>query len=423
MSNYNEYSESESLQIDGSTIQEIWERYSEIFFKRNIFVKRIDTNGDYESSYININDLVSEELKTENVCSDISIGIPNNTYALGTILVSNATFNFVNPLGEFSDEDNIHSIFNNYVRHNSLIKVIDSFIDKSESLDSMAEITTTTFEGFINDKLTITSEEDVEIISATDILGTLLKSVTYGELITPPTSTDLKNLVYEIMNQSPFTDFLTINLSNIIPGYDITSLTLAQINNDDTILDILENLSTGHSVFYAKDGIFFYRSNTVDPSVTITLDESPERKIKFSRISNGANIVKDKLFWQNQTEQYIAPDKIYDESFTFNIPAVTNGTQRQNLLNHVGAITSVAKTNFDLVIPFLPILFILNKIKILKQGAYQDGGWILDVSKLDEIIFSSPLSSFKISLLEEWAIKKINHKNNLTTVLTLEKSN
>jgi len=86
------------------TLQQIWERYSEIDFIRTIEIKRRLPNGTYESSWQNVETLANRKINTLEAVQDISIQVPNDTYSLGTVTVDNATLLFENPYGEMSNE-------------------------------------------------------------------------------------------------------------------------------------------------------------------------------------------------------------------------------------------------------------------------------------------------------------------------------
>lgn len=417
---YSSYSNEASVTINTLTIQEIWERYSEIKYERGIYVKRINSSGVYESEWNNINDLINFETRMYNVCNGITYSLPNNTYSLGAVTVDNASLLFANQSGQMSNEDEPNSIFHNYVRHKSMIKVVDSFIDSYTYPGSYGRVDQTTFEGFIDDRLCVTNSNDTENIIAIDILTTLLKSITLSEL-SLTTGQTIKNTIYQIMNRTLFTNFFTVSISNINPGFNASNLDLSEFDQSVTAFEILQELSIGHSIFYIRNGIFYYKADAPEVTTVLNLWESPQRKIKFNKFSSGGSTVFDKLYWQDSSETYISPTRTYDQSFAFSIKGIISPTQRQGLLNYAGPRLCQRKINFELTIPFLPILYILDRISILQRGTLQEGCFILDITRLDEGYFLEPVGAFKIETTDNWMIRKINHTTNSQTILTLEK--
>lgn len=416
---YSAYSAEATLTITTLTIQEIWERYSEITFDRGIYVKRINDAGVYETEWQNINDLIPFETRMYQVCAGIQYALPNNTYSLGAVTIDNASLMFANQNGQWSNEDAPYSIFHGYIRHKSLIRIVDSFIDSYSYPGSFGKVSNITFEGFIDDRLCVTNSNDTENIIATDILGTLLKTITLADMTLPADAT-IQNLVYAVMNRALFTAFFTVSLINIVPGFNSTDIDLTQYDQSTTAFDLLQDLSIGHSIFYVKNGVFYYKSS--DPSATVALNlwESPQRKIKFDKYNSGGNAVFDKLYWQDGVEVYTAATVAYGQTYAFSIAGINHPTQRQGLLNYAGPRLCQRKITFELTIPFLPILFLLDRISILHRGTLQEGCFILDISRLDEGYFLDPIGAFGIASTENWKITKLSHSSNNQTVMTLE---
>lgn len=402
------------------TIQQIWERYSEVEPIRRIEVKRINALGVYETSWVDIETLVRIQLKPKDVVSDISYFLPNDTYSFGAVTINNASFEFENIRGELSNEENPYSIFNGFIRHKSLIRVVDGFIDKYTDPNNPQEVTAVSFEGFIDDRLCETTFKNTEKVIATDTMTTLLKEYTIDNF-SPLVSTTIDTLIYEIMNRTEFTSFFTVSAGNISSGYNASSLDITQYDPTDTIFDLFQDLAKGHSIFYVRNNTFYFKAFTPTPTVVINFGEAPERKVKFDKYTSGASKVKDKLYWKNSNAAYEATNRIYNESYTFDIKAITNSVQQQNTLNVIGPNTSVRKAAFDLTIPFLPILFLLDRISIVRRGNILPGSFILDISHLDESRLIDPLGAVIISQYENWVIKGIKHTKKYESVLTVQK--
>lgn len=417
---FSSYSNTQNTTISSLTIQQIYEQYSEIEFKRKILIKRLGTNELYENEYHNITELTQENYNMFEVCKTISLALPNNTFSLGSVTVKNAELNFMNLSGEFNDENTVGSIFQGFERHKSLIKIVDSFIDKYTYPDSQGEVSVISFEGFIDDRLCQTSDKGLEKIIVTETLTTLLKEITWGEVKDSLVQTTLGNLVYEILNRQPFTDFLAISSGNISPGYNATGIDKTKYDDSKTLLEVLENLSIGHSIFYAKENVFYYKPNEPTVAVQINFGLSPERKIKIDKINNGAKTIKDKLFWKDSSEKWFKSFRIYNGKYEFDVSGITVSAQKQGLLNYIGPKISERKRSFKLTIPFLPVILLLDKITVERTGSVQSGGWILDCAKLDEIIFLNPITTLKLTTEEKWKVVQIEHKGKTQTILTVE---
>jgi hypothetical protein len=416
---YSTYSNETSITILTLTIQEIWERYSEIKYERDIYIKRINSEGVYEIQWNNINDLIPFESRMRDVCGSIQYSLPNNTYSLGAVIIDNASFLFLNQFDQLSNEEVSNSIFYDYVRHQSMIKIVDTFIDSYSYPGSFGKISNITFEGFIDDRLCVTNTNDTENIIATDVMGTLMKSMTIAELGLTNNQT-IQNLVYQILNRAEFSNFFTISLININPGFNSTNIDLTKYDQSTTVLSLLQDLSIGHSIFYVRNGIFYYKANTPTTPIILSLGEIPQRKIQFNKYCSGGNTVFDKLFWQDSTETYISPERTYNQTYTFSIKGINDTSQRQGLLDYAGPSLCQRKSNFDLTIPFLPTLFLLDRLSILHRGVLQKDCFILDLSRLDEGRFLEPVGAFTIEATDNWKIIKLVHSGS-QTIISLEK--
>lgn len=399
------------------TIQQIYERYSSVDFVRNIYVKRRIVDDTYEALYQDIKDLIPRNVNTADVVQGVSYAIPNDSTNFGVITAANATFVFENIYGEVSGEDFPASIFVGYLRHRSLIKIEDGYIDP----ESNTPVVTTSFEGLIDDTLCETSFDNQEKIVAIDLLTSKLKQYQKGDF-SNFVGANLKDVIYELMNRSEFTNFFSVSLANINPGVNITVANFNTYEADTTFLEFIQNLSIGHSIAYLKNGVFYYSAIEAAPTVSINFLEQPERKINFRNYNSGGKRVYDKVYWDGTSLNYTLPDRIYNNQLTIDIKAVTDTTQRQTILNYLGIRFSQKRPWFELTIPYLPILFLLDRITIQRQGNIVPGSFQMDVSLMGvSTYFYRPIGAIIISGSDNWIIREIKHSQKLETVLTVEK--
>lgn len=77
-------------------------------------------------------------------------------------------------------------------------------------------------------------------------------------------ATTINTAVYELLNRGIFTDYFTVDSENISAGVNAT-VDLSVYNESDSVLDVLKDLSKGHSAFYIDiDNKFYFKA--VEPS-------------------------------------------------------------------------------------------------------------------------------------------------------------
>ena len=409
------------------TMQQIWERYSEIDFVRRVDVCRINTSGVYENdglgnlTWTDINTLVGSRITPLDVCKDISKQIPDDTYSFGAVTIDNADLLFENPHGEVSDELNINSIFYGYIRHNSMVRIVDGYMDKYTAPTSPTLVTQTTFEGFIDDKQCETSFDDQETIVVVDKLVSLLQRYTKSDLGLSGIYYTSASLILTIMNRSEFTEFFTVNVGNINPGWTFPAFDMDQYEGQTQILTIMQDIALAHSLFYLDEGIFYFSAYQASATVDIDFSTSPERKIKFKNYNSGAKRVFDRIYWETGNAEYNHPNRVLKEGMSFNIKGVTNVTDQQNYLNYIGPTLGTKKALFELTIPFLPTLKFLNRASVTREGIILPDSFLLDVSQLDVAQLVDPTGAIIINSSVNWIVRGIKHTKKLETILTLEK--
>lgn len=406
------------------TFQQIWERYSHIEFKRRLYVKRLKTDGTYEDNFTEI----SQALMKDGSVSGLRRSLPNNSWQFGKVLISNANLEVMSAYQEFASENDPNSIFSGFIRHRSIIKIVDAFIDKYTDPDNPVEVQVTTFEGLI-DSLTATTQQGYETVTILDFM-TVLSEINVKELTLVETT--LNDLVYEIMNRAQFTKYFTVSNSTdyINAGYNATNIDVSVY--DGSVLDMLEDLAKGHSIFYIDpdDNTFYFKPVNPTSSVVYSFLERNNRKLKIANFREGVDRQITNWYWQDTAISSIkSPEPINPRSSNFRIAGVTNNTQRQNLLDYVLTKTEVAKPYFTLELPYFPIIKLLDRVEIQSFGSAPKHaarwGMFLWTSSGTSNPATAPRyfkpAGIRISQTDNWMVRSISHDKNLRTTVEIEK--
>ena len=379
----------------------------------NVSVKEV---YEYEQNWYDISEYI-----LKGTVPSITQRIPDNLWEFGLIDVGSARLKFRNKHGEMSDESNLNSIFNNYIRHDTWIRIISGYVDYYTDPDTPVQVETEIFQGFIDDRTGKTGDTYEETFTAKSLVS-ILSGVTVADLGTL-TKTNVNELVYEVMNRGQFAAFFEINTDLIKSGYNTTNLNLSLISEDVKVIDLLSDLAKGHSVFYVRSGKFYFQPALPTSVVKHYFPTSPEKKIQVYDFNQGSVSVIENWFWEDSTEKYQSLNTRFKTSKTFKVDFIDNATQRQNLLNYIGELTDSPKLTFKLELPFYPDIQMLDLIQIgKKQILDQRGGFILDESKLDIDILGRALGAIKVFINQYFQVIGIQHsKTNELTSITVQK--
>jgi hypothetical protein len=408
------------------TYQEIWARYSHVEFVRRIYIKRLNVDGTYEAAWTEI----SQGMTKDGSVNSISRSLPNDSWQFGFVTVNNVSLEILSPYQEFSGENDPNSIFFGYVRHKSKMKVVDAFVDKYTDPTTPTESSVTTFEGLI-DATTAQTEQGYEKCTMLDYIS-VLDDVNVAELALAQTS--INALVYEILNRAGFTKYFNVSNSTtyINAGYNASSIDLTKYTG--SVLEMLQDLAKGHSIFYVDptDGYFYFKP--ADPTATTQYSflESNNRKLDISAWRDGINRQVTSWFWDEEDAGISAvasPAPVNSISSRMKIDGITNATQRQNLLNYVLTRTQYAKPYFKLVLPYFPVIKLLDRVSVQSFGsapkdalrwgmfAWTDG----DTTNPNVAPRWRKPAGIRISADDEWMVRSISHDSSLKTTVELEK--
>jgi len=402
------------------TLQQIYERYSNREFARVVEIKRLNQDGvTYENDWQNVEDLSGLKLLDKAVKS-ISSNIANSNYNFGIVTVKNLKISLLSKNGQFDDENNSTSVFNGFLRHGTLIRVRDGYIDKYSNPSAPQAVLNTVFEGFIDDTSSSTKVDDKNILQdflCIDLLAFLLKKYTLADMGVL-TSTTIDDLIFEILNRSEFTNFFTVSAANINAGYNATSFDVTQYENQTQLYTLFENISLGHSFFYVRDNVFYYTNNSIGISNTLEIDY--KKAIKLSFYTDGASNVFERLFWYDQpTITYTSPTIKYNKGKTINIEGITDNTQRQNLLDFVGAKLRIQRQEFKLTIPYYMNVNIMDTIFVKIPQIIPDDALIWGYPAWGQKRWRKAIQASNIASSGNWLVREVKH-NAFKTQLTLQ---
>jgi len=408
------------------TIKQIWKRYSHLEYIRRIYIKRLNESGVYESSFSEI----SQGLNKDGSVQTLSRSLPNSSWQFGKVIVNNVRLSILSPFQEFASERDPNSIFKGFLRHRSIIKIEDAFIDKYTDPDNPTEIAEVTFTGLL-DSNTATTEQGFETITALDFIS-VLKEINVNELTLAQTT--MNDLIYEIMNRSEFTEFFTVSSSTtyINSGYNATSIDVSQY--DGTVMEMLEDLAKGHSIFYINpdDNTFYFKEVEPTPTVQHSFLEENNRKLKISGFREGIDRQITHWYWADTSISSIrSPEPVNHKIGTFDIDGITNAEQRQNTLDFVLTKTQEARPYFKLELPYFPIIRLLDKVEVQAFGSAPPDAARWGMFEFTDSDTLSPAiaprwrkpAGIRISQDDTWLVRSIVHDRNLKTTLELEKIN
>lgn len=406
------------------TFKNIWDRYSHVLMTRRMYIKRLKEDGSYESDFTEI----SQGLMKDGSVQSLNRSLPNNSWQFGYVTVSNIRLEILSAFQEFASELDPNSIFFGFIRHRSIVKIVDAFIDKYTDPDVPVEAAVTAFIGLI-DSNTATTEQGYETITALDFLSTL-KEINVKDLNL--TETTLNDLIYEVMNRSEFTKFFNVSNSTtyINAGYDAQNIVVAEYEN--SVLEMLEDLAKGHSIFFIDPDDNYFYFKPADPTVDVKFSflEDNNRKLDVSSYREGIDRQITNWYWEDSDVVAIQdPPPVNPRIGKFKIDGITDDTQRKNTLDVVLSRTKDPKPYFKLDLPYLPIVKILDRVEIQSFGsAPRDAvrwGMFVWTSKDTSSPSTAPRwrkpAGIRISKDDNWMVRSIAHDKSLRTTLEVEK--
>lgn len=394
------------------SIFELFKRYSELKWYRKIYIKRYDPVLDiFENEWSDI----SNYLIADSV-SSINRQLPQDNYSFGTVTLDNCNIELKNIYGELSDEDNANSVFKGYQRHNSKLKVVEGYIDDKTDPDNQVEVEAIVFEGLIDDLQAETTAEHTEQFIAKDKL-VVLERYTLSDLGTI-SSTTVNTIVYELLNRDIFTKYFTVSNSStyISAGYNTSAIDMTAYSGSETILTILNDLALGHSIFYidSSNDTFCFLAVTPTPTIQYEFKDILSKRISLDHFMTGADSVIEDWYWTNTPLSSISASHKYYTSHSIDIKCITDNTQRQNLLDYIKSINNTKKMHFTVVMPYFPIIKLLDRVSFQYDGVIPEDAFILGVGRLGIDKLRSAIGAIKLNISQEFYIRGIKHSKQKT---------
>lgn len=399
------------------SLVEIYNQYPSREFTRKVEIKRKLATSGYENDWQDVVALSGLPLLDKTVGS-ISFKLPSDGYNFGLVTVGNLKLKLNSKQGQFDDEGNANSVFYpNYQRHESLVRVNDGYVDRKTG----QEFTKQVFFGFIDGISRSTKVDNDNInqdLQCIDALSFLLKKYTLADMGNLTNNPSLNDFIFEVMNRAEFTDFLNISNSNIQAGYDIQNIHLNEYENQTQLLNVFQDLSIGHSFFFLNEQDFYYRKVNLPLNRGFSFDAKKDKIIKFSNYDEGLSQVYEKIYYQdNNNISFIAPVVKYNKSKTIEVKGIKSNAERQNIVNAVGAITSLARKKVIIEIPYFQDINIFDEITVQEPIFLLKDAFVWDLSKFDDgKRFDAFFRADNINLDQTWLVIEINHSNFKTKI-------
>jgi len=398
------------------TILQLFSQYSELKWYRKVYIKRYLPETDtFESDWHDISNYL-----IDGSVEAVNRELPKDNYSFGKVIVSNCSLTVRNVYGEMSDEDNQNSVFYGYQRHNSQIRIVEGYIDDKTDPDNQVAIEAIVFEGIIDDFQAETTMDYKEKFIAKDKLS-ILDRYTMTNL-GAISSTTIDTIVYEMMNRAIFSKYFTISASNISSGFDASNVDMSQYTGDETILEVLQNLALGHSIFYIDptDNNFYFKAITPTVAVQYEFKDILAKRIKIDKYMTGADKVIEDWYWKDTNIVALTTVKKYYTSEAINIKGVTNTVQRTNLLTNIRDRNNTKKLHFDVIIPYFPIIKLLDRVSFERTGVIPDDAYLLDIGRLNIDKLREPVGAISLTTADEFYVRAIKHSK-LTTTIHVQK--
>lgn len=319
-----------------------------------LYLKTFDALGNYNTDF-------QEITKYAEKLGDVSLDTDSSEFQIGVFTNSNISITLDNREGQFSDVGQPASIFK-YKRGNSIVKITydraeykflaGSAIAGESILNREVEL----FEGILNDDSTVENAK-VQSMQFT-LLG--YESVFENEIV--PFSLIsagqmVSDVIYAILNQANITQFLTVDLANIVPGLDQT-LDNVTVFENLTVKDALNRLlNASNSVFQIIGNTVYVKDRAPSIALIYTFygqasQSGKENIMDVKNITNGISRTFNFVSWKDTSLAFAVNDSIRlngikkkEVEFEF----FTNTVKRLNILESIATEFGNKKQELDLV--------------------------------------------------------------------------
>jgi len=268
-----------------------------------VYIKPFVSPGVYAEEYTDISsDVIS--------IGSISRSLDNSTYDIGIFKTSGVNIKLRNDHGKYSAADTEKSIFSDK-RQDSLIQItwdVRSTFSKAGFFkcgDGPLSSEVVIFDGLLSEISSIASIDDQDISFRFAGFDSLLSrvEVPFSSISNGDT---FSGVIYTMLNQSPITDYLTVDQANIVCAVDEGIDDKSNLENK-TVREALDSgdlLLAASSVLYIQDGVIYVQSReeTVDSQYTFFGQASIngiENIIDIKNFRDGINRVFNFVKWQD----------------------------------------------------------------------------------------------------------------------------
>ena len=389
-----------------------------------VYVKPFDLEGIYQTDFIEV---TSDVVKL----GDIKQNLDSTDYDLGIFRLSGLKITLRNDHGRFSEPENNRSIFN-FKKKDSQIKITwdvradpltVGFFKAGECGPLSNEIEV--FRGLL---IETTSTSDIESRTIDfDVLG--LESLL--DRVTVPFSDisdgdDISDVLFEILDQAPITDLLTVSSGNINPGTDQAIDVKASLENKTG----KEALGSGEQLLFISQSVL-----TTENQIVEIKDRTPTAEVQFSFYGPASSLGSQNIidvkkyregfnsvvnFWAWDDTSLFASDatsliKFGVQKKSISADVLTNSTKRQNLLNALRTEFSNPKIELTIVAPLTPntaTLKLLDRVDVDYPTVYlpADGGILPRWGQVKWGDFVWPVGSFELTISQSTKFKVIGRK-------------
>lgn len=502
------------------TYKQLWEKHSEVTIRREVSVKRLNPDGTYEASWTKIDDIFTRN----NPISGINRKLSNTSWKFGAVSVGSCSFKILNPYMNFSSEESFGSIFRDFIRDRSQIRMREFLVDPETELVSDG---ITVFQGVIDSDRTFT-KDIIENVTALDflsilnnfslndvgyknnvingefetdtdwnktgnwvidgslakytpgIVGNLTQNIitTIGEEYTiyykisgyiagtltasfgattdsarsangefsfthtattattlltfaaiSTTELDLDSIrvvrikkvseaVFDIMNRSEFTQFFSVSSSTtyINPSVDFdVDFSLYS----GTIYNAFEDIAKGMNIFYVdpNDNFFYFKEVTPTVSVQHEFLVENERKVKILNVREGTDRMYNEVIFGDAVES--VSNVVRRKTISINITGVISTAEKVLVAADILDKQKTKKKYFDMEIPYAPFINLLDRAIAQSFGQAPDDIARYGFSRYRQSNYGKAIGT-QINQNDEWIVRDINHKQNLTTIIEME---
>lgn len=393
------------------TLEQIYDRNQTLNAVTLIEFKRKLSTAGYEAEWHDVETLVNNPVMIDTVLGSIKTKLPNDSYSFGVVEVPSCVLAFNSLWGEFAKEGDERSIFFGYIRHMTQVKISFGYHDTKTGDTALVE----EYRGFINDESQNTKvgpDNLIQYLQIEDMLTMLTKKYTFADI--SPVQTTLSSIIYEIFNRSEFTDFLTVDPLNIDPYYDVQNIDYTNPDTSEpswygntTILKFVQDLSTGHSILFQKEGVLYYQP--LAPTGDVAKVFQDDKILTYKNYERGIDKLYDKIYWTGTNTYWDDGVLAYNKTLDIEVPGVYLYAQRLAYLTAVGGRVSKEYDGFIIEIPLYPGIHILDKIQVIGGSYDPPDAFILDKSQLDVDYLRNYLGGNVSSDANFWMVKEVTH--------------